>query len=349
MEDTRWDAVIVGAGLAGITLAWQLQLAGQRVLVLDAGEPVTASKIAAGLITPITGQRLALSWRGEEFLLVARAFYAEIEARTGVKFFHERTALRLFEHEEERTRWAVRSLQPAFQAHLSHPQPVPLLDPKVAETAGGGFAMQAAQLDVATYLKASAACLSVVTQRLDWARDVQFHAEEMSAGRHRARYVLSCEGYAATQNPYFNWVRFKPAKGEILTVRFERPLPPVSLHRGLWLAPTAEPDVFRLGSTYDWATLDQVPTETARQELCARLRAWLHVPFTVLEHQAAVRPIIQESKALLGLHPARPRLGFFNGLGSKGSLHAPWFAAALTAHLCAGTPLPAEVDLQKNS
>ena len=57
------DAIIVGQGLAGTTLAWCLLEAGLSVLVTDREEEVTSSKIAAGLITPITGQRLALSWQ----------------------------------------------------------------------------------------------------------------------------------------------------------------------------------------------------------------------------------------------------------------------------------------------
>ena len=66
------DAIIVGQGLAGTTLAWCLLEAGMSVLVTDPEEEITSSKIAAGLITPITGQRLALSWQVETFLPAAR-------------------------------------------------------------------------------------------------------------------------------------------------------------------------------------------------------------------------------------------------------------------------------------
>ena len=85
MAEAPWDVIIVGQGLAGTTLAWHLREAGQRVLVIDACEPVTSSKIAAGLITPITGQRVStlvsedkeaghyeLTWNGAE---VANGIY----------------------------------------------------------------------------------------------------------------------------------------------------------------------------------------------------------------------------------------------------------------------------------
>ena len=79
----------------------------------------------------------------------------------------------------------------------------------------------------------------------------------------------------------------------------------------------------------------------------AKLQAFLRVPYTVLDHQAAVRPIIQFSKGVMGLHPQHQHLGYFNGLGSKGALHAPLFARDFAAFLIDGAPLPDEQDLRR--
>ena len=342
-----WDVIIVGQGLAGTTLAWQLLHAGASVLVIDEEAPVTTSKIAAGLITPITGQRLALSWRVDDMLPAARAFYARVEATIGQKVFHDRTAVRLFKSDIERDLWMKRKELPAFQAHLTDPQPSNLLDPSIGDASGGGFHMQTAQLDVAGYLAASRAHFNYEAMVLDWHRDVQLSEAASIAGGYRARHIISCEGFAATRNPYFSWVPFKGAKGDILTVRFHRPVPPQCLHRGIWVVPTSEPGVFRVGATYDWRTLDQVPSISGRAEIEDRLAAFFQVPYTVIDHKAAIRPIIRESKALMGLHPLHNRLGFFNGLGSKGSLHAPWFAGCFAAHLVNGAPLPPAFDLRR--
>lgn len=343
-----WDVIIVGQGLAGTTLAWCLRDAGQRVLVIDADVPVTSSRIAAGLITPITGQRLVLSWRCGEFLPEARAFYARIEKQTGEKFFHDRVALRLFQSDEERANWARRSQKPEYKSYLVAPQPEPLMDSRTIDASCGGFTMRAAQLDVAAYLAASGKVLDRVSMTVDWKRDVALDEEGVSVGEHRARHLISCEGYAATRNPYFDWVPFIAAKGDILTVKFHAPVPARSIHRGIWLAPTANPDIFRVGSTYDWETLDTVPDAAAREELERKLKAFFHVPYTVLDHHAAVRPIISESKPLIGLHPEHERLGFFNGLGSKGALLAPWYSRCFAGFLTRQGPLPAEADVQQH-
>jgi len=346
MADTLYDVIIVGQGIAGTTLAWHLREAGKRVLTIDAGEPVTSSKIAAGLITPITGQRLVLSTRYDEFMPVARAFYTYVEKRTGRSFFHDRVALRLLKSEAERHVWAERETHSDYLAHLTVSQPAPLLDPELGNADSGGFAMQAEQLDVAAYLEASRAVLACETMRLDWQRDVTFSPESVSVRGLKARLLISCEGFAATRNPWFACVPFNAAKGDILTVRFHRPVPAQSLHRGIWLAPTAEPDVFSVGATYDWARLDQEPDPAARAEIERKLTAFFHVPYTVLDHRAAVRPVLAANRVLAGLHPDEERLGYFNGLGSKGSLLAPFHARRLTDFLVDNVPLPEAMDIR---
>ena len=347
MAQGPWDAIIVGQGLAGTTLAWHLVEAGQKVLLIDAAESVTSSKIAAGLITPITGKRLVLTQRFDDCLPVARQFYTRIEQRTGRTFFHDRKAVRLLTSDDERERWALRLEQPAFQAHLTDPQPNPLLDPELGDDSGGGFEMGSAQLDVAAYLAASREAMPFATTTLDWRQDVTLGSDGISVKDHRAHRIVSCEGHAATRNPYFSWVPFRAAKGDVLTVRFHWPVPAKVLHRGIWVAPTADPQVFRVGSTYDWDALDNVPSASARDEIERNLKAFIDVPYTVLDHQAAVRPIVHESKPLIGLHPGHQRLGYFNGLGSKGALLAPWFAQVFTDLLVHETPVPADCDVRK--
>lgn len=342
-----FDVIIVGQGLAGTNLALHLQAAGQRVLVVDAGKATSASKIAAGLMTPITGQRLTVSWRVDEFLPYARAFYRQIEDRVDRRFFHDRIALRLFTKEAERAVFERRMADPQFSAHLMDEAVGALLPDEIADSSGSGFAMKAAQLDVAVFLKAAAKLLTSEKAILDWDRDVAFGLDKVNVLGHSAHYLVSCEGFAAAQNPYFGFVPFNAAKGDILTLRFKAPVPAYSLHRGMWLAPTEEPTEFRLGASYDWAQLNDVPDAAAGRVLEEKLKAFFHVPYDIIGHEAAVRPIVKESKALIGFHPTHSRLGYFNALGSKGSLHGPWFARAFCDCLVSGKPVPADFDVQQ--
>lgn len=346
-RDRVWDVIIVGQGLAGTSLAWALLDAGWSVLVIDGNEAVTSSKIAAGLITPITGKRMNESWRFNEAYGVAQHFYRRIEQRTGHRFFDSRTAIRLFSSSEECERWRDKRQSPVISHHLLNPQPDPLEPPGVTDAVDGGFAMRAAQLDVAAYLDVSRRHFTTQTMMLEWGVDVSFEEDRVLVGPFAGRFVISCEGYRATANPYFDWVPFRAAKGEILTVRFERPIAPQTLHKKIWLAPTHDPVIFRAGATYEWHEFDCVPTDAGRAEIEAGLNMLLDIPYEVIDHQAAVRPIIHNSKPVIGMHPTIDRLGYFNGLGSKGSLLAPWCAEQFRDFLVGTGAIVDDLDLRK--
>jgi glycine oxidase len=337
--DATLDTVIVGFGLAGATLAWRLVDAGQSVLVIDPGDAVTSSRIAAGLVTPITGKQLTLSATYEAEHAAAVAFYRDVEARTGVSILADRTAIRVFSHETERAKWNARLLTPQYSAHSA---PLPARTRLASDQA---FAMRAAQVDTWAYLEASEKVLPLLRARLDWRRDVQFDSDGVNVLGRRARRIVSAEGFAAQRNPYFTWVPFRAAKGEILTLRLPATHPSDTLHCGIWLAPTAKAGVFKLGATFSWDVLDETPTAEGRAELEAQLRKIYSGPYEVIAQHAAVRPIINANHACMGVHPRVPQLLFFNGLASKGALRAPQAAQRLAAHMVDGTPLNGEEDV----
>ena len=351
LPDLHADHVIVGHGLAGATLAWTLHLRGCRVLVIDRAEAVTASRVAAGIVTPITGQRVALGWRVATFWPEALAFYGQVAALLGVAHFRELPHVRFLRTPDEERRWIEKSADPAFRAWLANPEPCPLVPPSVRE--GPAFAMRSGWLDVAGWLDASRAWLRARDALLvaDAAAECRPAADHVllhtTAGDIRAGHVIFCQGHEACRHPLFAWLRWKSAKGEILDLRIPDLVGDRILNRGGWLLPTGG-GTFRAGSGYEWQDLTAVPTAAGRHAIEQRLADLLTLPWAVTGHAAAVRPIIRESRAVIGTHPVNRRVAFFNGLGSKGVLHAPHAAAALADHLLRGTPVDSELDLCRN-
>lgn len=293
---SRYDAVVVGHGLAGAAVAWHLRWIGRRVLVIDAADPDAASRVAAGLVTPVTGMRRALSWRFGEFWPAAVAFYRRVEADTGRRLFDERPAALL-------------------------------TDGREVELAPAG------RLDVPAYLAASRLG-DVVTAEIDPADlvpepdGVRLPTVGVVAG-----HVVFCEGWAGRSNPWFPDLPFSPAKGEVLTLRIPELIERRVLHgHGVWLAP-AGGDLFLAGSTYDRDDLTPTPTARGRDEIVGKLRQFLWLPFEVVGHRAAVRPATVGVRPVSGVHPGHPRLAYLNGLGSKGVLQAPLLANELIVRL----------------
>jgi glycine oxidase len=342
----HFDHIIVGQGLAGTALAWCLRRRGLRVLVVDRDRRDGASHLAAGLVTPVTGKRLAKSWRWGELFPAARDFYRSVERDTGTALFHERPALRLFASEGERVEYLRR------REMLGELVRDATSIPDCFDAPFGGFEMpHAARLDVPTYLESSreqfrdAGCFLAADP--DPTRDVEVRAAGVRLPRFgvEARGLVFCRGFT-TGDPWFGGVRFNAARGEILTVRIPDLNEERVVHRGIWLAPAGD-DTFRCGATYDWDDLNNTPTAAGRAEIESRLRAFLRVPFEVLDHSAAVRPVIDAGYPVLGRHPEHTQLAFFNGLGSKGSLLAPFFAEQLTACLCSEREIEPALDVRR--
>lgn len=347
-----YDTILVGLGLAGGCLAWAHQARGSELMMIDREEAVTASRIAAGLVTPVTGQRLVKTWRLDEFYPCARDFYRWIELETGAAFFHELPAVRLFVDDNERACYEKRQSSPSYAGMFA---PMDRWPASMPASFGGVELVPAARLDVAQFLNVtrehlkSRQCYRVGELRLP--QDVQFihHGVELPAWGVRARHLIFCQGYAAHANPWFQGFAWNPAKGEILIVAIPGHEEPRIVHRGIWIAPTGTQNasgdrLYRVGATYDWNRLDQVPTPHGREELERRLAISLTVPFHVVGHDAAIRPILKNLNPVIGCLPEHPAIGFMNGLGSKGSLMAPYFSQQLAGHLIEGTPLEPAVD-----
>ena len=100
--------LIIGQGLAGSVLAWQAAWRGDQLIVVDAGNSNTASAVAAGLVMPLSGQRLVSRPDYPALLAAAEACYRRIEQETGQTLFRSRIIERRFVSAMERQQWEDR-------------------------------------------------------------------------------------------------------------------------------------------------------------------------------------------------------------------------------------------------
>lgn len=348
MSSERHDrTLIVGQGLAGTLLAWQLIRLGQRVMVVDREEDLNSSKVAGGIVTPITGMRMVKTWRLDEFYPAAKEFYRWIENESGQTFYVEIPIQRLFKSADEQVEFDRRMKEPGFGEYVLK-KGVP--DKSGLSAEAGGFLMQGAYLEMVRFLQVSR--LQLIERQSYQVGDVNPASLAINPSGIQWNgigfdQVVFCEGWTGRGNPFFDWVPFKPTKGEVLEIRCDGLGGHRIINRGGFIAPLGNQN-FRAGSTYEWDQLDSLPTEAAKSEICKKIRGMTDLPFEVIGHKAGVRPVIHESKALLGRHPSEQRLAYFNGLGFKGVLNGPFLSAMLARHLVEGSPVEEEVDVRKN-
>ncbi|TWT55806.1 bifunctional tRNA (mnm(5)s(2)U34)-methyltransferase/FAD-dependent cmnm(5)s(2)U34 oxidoreductase [Thalassoglobus neptunius] len=344
------DAIIVGQGLAGTTLAWTLLEAGLDFVVLDGKSRTSASEVAAGLMTPITGRCFAFHPEWDDNWRIASRFYRSIEKRINTpRFFHHVPMTRLFRSDSEalefhskaesRLRGAV-SCEPATD------------DPRLIRDFHGGFQMPGGQLNVPEYLSRSRDWFQQsnrflpVNVELNTPLTIREGRVQLCELDLSARWIVYCTGFVPSPAEFLSPIQFNPARGEILDLEPAEISLSQVIHRGIWIAPQPL-DAIRVGATYEWNDLSDVPTPEGRQWLLNRLAEFFAPETKVIGQQAAIRPTMHDFHPVVGIHPHLPNVGVLNGLGSKGSLTAPRLAQALVGQMLNQTPIPEKDSLSR--
>ncbi len=334
----RVDILIVGQGLAGTTLAWRLVRRGASVLVVDREEGPSASRVAAGLLAPVGGKRLALAWGATEAWPAALDFYRGVEHELGVPMLDVRPIVRLFLDEEQLGQYrkrAARELAPMIV------NDAPVISEEDFAQGLGGFQAGGARLDVTAYLDASRSQfqrLGVYRKGdLNLPADLAFEEDGVLIKPLgvRANRVVLCRGWSEASSGNLAGLSFEPTKGEVLTLRVPGLNECRTVQRGVWLTPLGD-SLFKAGATFDRHCLDELPTAEGQEELLGKLRQFLQRPCEVVGHQAGVRPIIQGRRPVARELSGQPRVGVFNGLGASGTLWAPWVAESYAERLTRG-------------
>ncbi len=323
LATTKW--IIVGQGLAGTCLAWAFWERGLPFLLVDGGRG-GSSRVAAGMINPITGKNFEPSWRLAEFLPGALEFYAKVENRISRRLWHPFPVVRLANTEKEWRKIVSKldavNVAPWIKGEVAAP------DGWVGavEVQGGG------RLDTRAFLEGSREFFEALGC---------YRSGEVSTTEFRP-CEIRCEGAAGLMKG--NYGPHRCAKGEILTIRAPGwDESRIRVGAGGWLVPQGG-GVFRVGSTYEWNELDQLPTTKGKlrvMEIAERLGGEI---FEVIGHDAGVRPILRRSQPLIG--PMNGGGWMFNALGSKGALYAPGMAVKLMKWLLEGSEPELEVDFR---
>jgi glycine/D-amino acid oxidase-like deaminating enzyme len=344
------DYLVVGQGLAGSLLTLLLQERGRSVIVVDHDHLHAASKAAGGIINPITGKRLNRPVLIDELLKCVFAVYPRIEAQLAVPLFRQRTVLRLLQSEEEAERWSRQRSLSEYAEYLSDRPPKPF--PLFRNNFGAFEVIQAAQLDIRRLIlrvrESLGAQQSLVNQPFGYG-DLDIFPDRIRWKRFTARYAIFCEGYRMVHNPYFSELELNPAKGETLTLATSDFAEDRIVQHGKWIFRNLNGEVLA-GTNYQWDTLDEEPTEAARDEIERAIRGFCASDFEIVDQRAGVRPVTRaDNRPLVGIHPRWSRLAILNGLGSKGALQAPLAAQELVSALEEGKPVTKEIDLCRPS
>src|SRR6187455_1306664 len=87
------DYLIIGQGISGTWLRYYLQKLNKSFIVLDNDQPNSASRVAAGIINPVTGRRIVKTWMIDELLSFLLPAYEELGNELGIKAIEKKSLI----------------------------------------------------------------------------------------------------------------------------------------------------------------------------------------------------------------------------------------------------------------
>ncbi len=328
--------LIVGQGLAGTALGLELETAGIAFLVASAGHDDAASRIAAGLINPITGLRAVKSAQVDTLLPEAEAFYRRAEQTLGVRLWQPMGLTRRWRDEAERA---------ALAAKIASGALAPFAGP-------GSFGPDGVRVQGAARVDLPALLAHAERRWLDAGRlrRVLVRREEIAVddagvrwGTESFSHVVLCTGAGELGRAWFSAEPFAPVQGEILTLADAGVAADEARNGGgHWLLGIGA-GLARVGATFVRGEGAGGVTSAAREKLTVVARELGAASGArVVEQVAGVRLILPDRLPVAGISAVQSRVGFCGALGSKGALWAPRLARAWVEHLVCNADFPSD-------
>jgi hypothetical protein len=288
-----------------------------------------ASMASSGLIAPITGRRYVKAWMIEEFISSALDFYRWTEELIGGEYFFPVEIVRFLSNQEAHNAWNKRLDDPEYAAYISR-NTYKALD---AINRPYGILTGGYRLDTPGWIKAVREFLS----RNGLLETSSLFFEESSNSDEIIIYATGAVDPSLATG-------IIPNKGEALIVRMPEWTLPVIIKEEVFIVPLQEKDIFWIGSYYQPWPDNPFPSAEGKAQLLQSIRKIYRGELEILNHLSGVRPTVDDRRPLIGSRPGHHGQYIFNGMGTKGTSLAPFWAVQLLSHMTEGIPLPEEVS-----
>lgn len=348
----HYDFAIIGQGIAGTVLHHLLTNKKLNGLVIDKGHESAASKVASGLINPITGRKYVRSWMYDKLKLEVDQVYGELEDLLGIKIIEDHKIVRVLSSIKEENLWYTKSKTEGYEKYFVDEVDSEQYKHLLKDATSYGEVLGGAKLDMKKliseyrkYLYNSDQLLEAAFdyEKLQKAKDQKWCYQDYTFDR-----VICCEGWQLRANPFFEKLGQEAAKGEVLIIKLKDVKLSASIKKKVFITPLGD-DLFWIGSTYEWEFENHEPTQAKKSYLIKALDDMIEGEYEIVGHWAGVRPTTLDRRPLLGNHPEHHNLYVFNGLGTKGASLAPYWAKQMVSFILGECPIPSEVNITRFS
>lgn len=341
------DYLIIGQGISGTWLSYYLQKTNKTFLVFDNNQLNSASRIAAGMISPVTGRRIVKTWMIDELLAFIVPAYEELGNRLGIKAIEQKSLIDF--HPTPQMKLAFDERVKENAEFLFQPKDQKLYTTTFNDDFGLGEVNPCYVVNLNEIMQAWKKKLLSDNQLVeeDFEIDKLQQTEKgVSYENVKAKKIIFCDGISAAQNPFFKVLPFALNKGEAILIEAAG-IPSTHIFKKGMMLTAVQNNLYWIGSNYLWEFPDDRPTEQFRRQTELLLKNWLKVSYRIVDHKASIRPANIERRPFVGFHPVYKNIGILNGMGTKGCSLAPFFAHQLAAHLISEEEILSEADIKR--
>jgi len=339
------DLIIIGQGISGTCLSYFLFRENISFIIIDDARKNAPSRVAAGIINPVTGRRIVRTWMIEELLPDTWDFYTQLGNELGILSISEKKIIDFFPSPQMKIAFDERLKE--GETYLQRPVDENSFREQFNYDFGYGSISPVYTVYLENILPAWRKKMvdnnNLLEEEFDFSQ-LKVSADGVEYKNITAKQIIFCDGVQSYQNPYFNKLPFAPNKGEMLIIEIPGLSNEYLYKKGMTLAPLTGKDIFWLGSNYLWEFDNENTSEAFYKQADAILKSWLKIPYKIIDHKVSIRPATLERRPFVGFHPIYPSVGILNGMGTKGCSLAPYFAKQLADNIIYKEPISPAVD-----
>jgi len=341
------DYLVVGFGLAGLAFVAELEKANKSFIVID-DNPNRNSRVVGGMYNPIILKRFTPAWHAHNMWEKALPFYKNLEQKFNKKYIFPFEIRRILQSVAEQNNWVVASDKSVMSEYMS---PTIIHESIHGINAPFGFGSLHKVGRVAGEALLSDYKENLIEKGIF--RSHTFDYKQLKIEKEKSHYqdieakkVIFSEGAYLHQNPFFNYLPMREAKGEMLVIQAPDLSIDFTIKSSVFMVPFGN-NIFVVGATYNWEDKSFNHSAEAKSELEEKLKSFLTVPYSILDYKIGIRPTVKDRRPLLGRHPKYPNLAILNGLGTRGVIIAPSIAKQLLEHLENDLPIMDEMNIKR--
>ncbi len=317
MAKKHTQILIIGQGLSGSWLSYYLQQLNIDCIVIDDNETNTASKVASGIINPVTGLRYTKTWQIDEAMPFAVQAYQAFDCIEQIKMlelFENYTAEAAFEKRIYEGYEYVKPHTTSWKHNFNYNLSIGEINPCYL-------------IDIKAIIRQQKKNTNTIEEKFD-DTFLQIENNKIIYNYITADKIIFCDGISSIQNKYFTHLAFAPVKGEALIIECKDLSNQYIFKNKHSIVPWGN-GLFWVGASFEREFKDKQPTDDFKTQTSQWLNKFLKLPYKIIDHISSIRPANTSRKPFAQLHPTQKNIGILNGMGSKGVLYAPYFAKQL--------------------